>query len=223
MECLQVCQPYPWQQFRQEFIHIHRSARREPYCYPLLEQVLRPLCPPDRMVVPVYDNKRSSLLHNTEIYAAPGGLQDLIVVPRHYTYEAPQPPLVTVEAKRPQLALSPEGLVEQYLPLKLRDREGRLNGQLEVQLQKTDFLLFTDCITWHLLQAGREPWSICLLRPQAEGWAWPESAPHPWSQEDLAFYQTLGMDVSHVGREPEAWTTLMDHLRDFLEVSRQKA
>lgn len=139
---------YPYKKYKDNIINIYKDERLECYYLPKIKEFLQSVCSDKEKVINVSENKKNTGIHAKvrSVYADKGGLQDLIIVPGSYSYENPTKPYVTVEVKRPNIYIK-DNAITKYNELEFKIHEGQLN----VQFKKTSFIIFTDCITWYLI------------------------------------------------------------------------
>ena len=197
---------YSYNKYKNAIINVYMDERLEPYYYPVLKEFLLSLCVHDTKVVSVYENKNKSGIHANlkNIYEGEGALQDLIIVPKSYSYDHPQKPYVTIEAKRPNIDIK-DKIIIRYNKIKVKNHE----GQLIEQFKRTNYIVFTDCITWYLLSNKDEnikvEKEICLIESLGENWIW-KSEGHNFSNE----YKD----------DPSVWKYLKIYLKNFIEQSK---
>jgi hypothetical protein len=139
---------YPYKKYKDNIINIYKDERLECYYLPKIKELLQSICSDKEKVINVSENKKNNGIHAKvrSVYADKGGLQDLIIVPVSYSYENPTKPYITVEVKSPNIDIE-DNAITKYNELKVEIHEGQLNEQFK----KTSFIVFTDCITWYLL------------------------------------------------------------------------
>lgn len=141
----------------EEIKEIYEIERLEQCYYSLIKDFLKSICVNDERVVLVSDN-RDTIIHNRKAYADNGGVPDLIIAPSKYTYENPIKPYLLVEIKAPNILVKNNN-INSYKPIRYKSGE---NSQVNVQLQKIPYVIFTDCLTWYLI-SEQETKHICLI------------------------------------------------------------
>ena len=178
-----IMREHTYENYKKKSLEVYRDERWEAYYYPILKEFLNGCCEKAKRCyegkeqgikivcvgVNKFRKKEGSELHRRCAYAAEGGMPDLIAVPEAYDYEHATAPFASIEVKR----LDPGNGSKGYQAV-----EWQANyGQLETQFQKTDSIIYTDCITWHFLKrpgtAAGEP--ICLWR-DGSAWNWAPDA-----------------------------------------------
>lgn len=211
MKVMQAKNDYPYEQYQKDIVDTYRYERKEVYYYSVIRDFIRTLCSEEEKVVEVFDNKGTSSIHNKDAYTVPGGLQDMIIVPKEYQYEKPVPPYITIEIKKPDMDLENNKVIR-YNAIK-HACKGRLNGQLEVQFQRTSYIIYTDCITWYFLEKDSEPKTVCLLKEDGDNWKFTCG-----EDSDTALYNSG--DIHQIEAEPKEWIKLKGYLREFIERSK---
>lgn len=193
---------YSYKKYISSIISVYTDERLEVYYYPILKKFLSTICFCDAKVVSVFDNKKVDGVHanRKSIYTNEGGLQDIIIVPNSYTYEKPEKPFITVEAKRPDIDIK-DGIIKRYNKLKVKNNK----SQLYEQFQKINYIIFTDFITWYLLKYENRDIliekEISLIIPLKEDWCW-KSETH---------------NVNEADNELNNWKGLIIALKEFIK------
>lgn len=183
-----------------EVERIYKIERRETYYYVLLVNFLREcITDNDKMLVSVWDNKGYKddgvKIHNRNAYADSHSLQDMIIVPSNYEYENTQKPYVSIELKKPNL--------DNYHML---DLNGNMD-QIDAELGYSDFIIYTDCVTWIFVQKERKPKIISLMKN------------NKWIQLKKSSNKRVG---NVIYEEPDKWCELIELIKDFIASSEQK-
>lgn len=161
---------YSYDEYMKEVFQVYKDERLENYYYSLIKGFLLTFCSDKAKVVNVSGNHQTNL-HDRKIYADKGDLQDLIIVPLEYTYECPLPPFISVEIKEPNIDINfgqgiNEAKIIRYNPLKWETERGDIKGQLKAQFSKTNYIIYTDCISWWFLEREHNDTKAFLREPK---------------------------------------------------------
>lgn len=213
---------YLYKEYKDKIINGYKDERLEHYYHPKIQEFLQSICSHYEKVINVGENKQRKGIHAKvrSAYADNGGLQDLIIVPKSYSYENPTKPYVTVEVKIPAMDIKKD-TITRYNKLKVENHIGQLNEQFK----KTSYIIFTDCITWYLLIADgnsiatRE--ELSLVELSQKEWIWKREI-RKRSDEDKEFFKEIGFDcVGEYETEPNDWKKLIEKLTEFLEKAKK--
>lgn len=145
-------QPISYDEYKEEIMRIYRDLRREGYYYNLLINLFEECITKDMKVIPVYlntgykdDGKKR--LHDRLQYADSHSLQDIIIVPHHYTYENTTKPYVSIEIKKPNFLQGGD-----YRPVDIK----KYDDQLYAEFHYCKYIIFTDCISWYFLEESKK-------------------------------------------------------------------
>lgn len=133
---------------------------------------------------------------------------------QEYCYEKPVAPYISIEVKIPHIEIEDEKVVR-YNKIKLKNRAGNLNGQLEVQFQKTPYIIYTDCVTWyfvHYYDNHTVENEISLIEASND-WHWLKGEKQQSNNHDMC-------EGTEVENEPEAWINFKKYLGEFIKGSK---
>lgn len=186
---------YIYEEYKKEILDIFINERLECYYHPEIKKIIKLLCTSDDKVINVSENKRSDGLHGKckHVYTSEGGLTDIIIVPSEYSYETPVNQYLSIEIKAPNLDVK-NYTVTRYNKIKVKNNIGQIN----VQFSKTNFIIFTDTITWYLIKKDTNITrvdEISLLNASQHNWEW---------------------------KEVDEWKRLMDKIEGFIKKSKKE-
>lgn len=208
---------YSYKKYKDKVINVYKDERLECYYYPVIKEFLQSICSHDEKVINVAENKKSKGIHAKvmSVYADKGGLQDLIIVPNSYSYEKPTKPYVTVEVKQPDIDIK-DDIITRYNKIKIKNNIKQLNEQIK----KTAYIIFTDCITWYLLIANGDSIltkeDLSLVEVCQTKWVFKRKI-HKFSDEEKEFDSVSEYEIED---EPNDWEKLIKELTKFLEKSK---